>query len=374
MAPASVTARLRAWRYWPLVAFVLAVKALLLVHGGLSFLLPWNQSLRDVYSFFDIWNRWDSLNYLHIAEFGYEANGEKRHLLVFYPLFPALVRLVRPLCGSYLLAGFWISGVASVAAAVLFHRLASLDHAEDANRAVFLLFVFPTSFALHIAYTESLFLTLSCGSLLCARTRRWTLAGLLGASAALTRINGAALVAALGVEVWLAWREERRFRREWLAVLLAPLGAAGFLLVNQVVAGHPLAFLQHQHDHFGRTLAPPWIGYLSQWRAFLRGGGSEAFVLRSQELLFGTLMIAGTVAACLRLRASYAAWMVVNTVMVMSFTYPWSVPRYTLILFPLFILMARLGRRPVAMALMTIWSLLFLAFFSSSFVRGFWAF
>jgi hypothetical protein len=277
-------------------------------------------------------------------------------------------------CGSFLAAGFWISGVASIAAAVLFHRLASLDHAEDANRAVFFLFIFPTAFTLHIAYTESLFLTLSCGSLLCARSRRWALAGLLGACAALTRINGAALGAALLVEVWLAHREERTFRREWLFVLLVPLGAIGFLLVNFTVAGDAFAFLRHQHDHFGRTLAAPWTGYIALWRVFLRWGGSEAFVLRGQELLFGTLIVLGTIGACRRLRPSYAAWMIVNTVLVMSFTYPWSVPRYTLILFPLFLLMARLGRRPVAFAVMTVWSLLFLAFFSSSFVRGFWAF
>jgi hypothetical protein len=40
----------------------------------------------------------------------------------------------------------------------------------------------------------------------------------------------------------------------------------------------------------------------------------------------------------------------------------------------MYLLMARLGRRPLAFALMTAWSLLFLSFFSSLFVRGFWAF
>jgi hypothetical protein len=371
---ATLAQRLRAWSGWPLVAFVLGVKALLLVHGALSFLFPWNQSIRDSYAFFEIWNRWDALNYLHIAEFGYQATGEKQHLLAFYPLYPALIRLLEPLCGSFLAAGFWLSTLASVSAALLFHRLARLDHREDANRAVFFLFVFPTSYALHIPYTESLFLTLSCGSLLSARSSRWALAGLLGACAALTRINGVALGAALLLEVWVAWREDRRFRPEWLFVLLVPAGALGYLLVNQMVTGDPFAFLRHQHEHFRRTLDWPWNGYLEMWKAFFRRASSEAFVLRGQELLFATLMLAGTVVSILRLRASYADFMVVNTLLVMSFTYPWSVPRYTLILFPLFILMARWGRRPLPFALMTAWALLFLSFFSSLFVRGFWAF
>ena len=144
--------------------------------------------------------------------------------------------------------------------------------------------------------------------------------------------------------------------------------------MNWFVTGDPLAFLRFQHEHFKRTLDWPWNGYLEMWKAMLRHGSSEALVMRSQELLFATLMLAATVDSIRRQRASYAAYMVVNTLLVMSFTYPWSVPRYTLILFPLHLQMARIGRRPIPFALMAVWSLLFLAFFSSLFVRGFWAF
>jgi Gpi18-like mannosyltransferase len=378
MEPPSLARRLRAWPHWPLVAFVLGVKALLLVQGALSLRIPWSFDLAEPNGFFEVWNRWDALNYLHIAEHGYQATGDKQHLLAFYPLYPALIRALQPLCGSFLAAGFWISGAASVATAVLFHRLALIDHAEDATRAVFFMLVFPTSYALHIPYTESLFLTLACASLLLARSRRWALAGLLGACAALTRINGVALGAALLLEAWSEHRQDRRWRADWLFLLLVPAGALGYLLVNQFVAGDPFAFLRFQHEHFRRTLDWPWNGYVVMWRSFLgsflgRAPG-DVFVLRSQELLFATLMLAATAASIVRLRASYAAYMVVNTLLVMSFTYPWSVPRYVVILFPVYLLMARLGRRPLAFALLTVWSLLFLSFFSSLYVRGFWAF
>ncbi len=374
MEPASLARRIRAWPYWGLVVFVLGVKALLLVMGALSIRIPWSFDLSEPNGFFEIWNRWDSLNYLHIAEHGYQATGEKQHLLAFYPLFPALVRALEPLCGSFLAAGFWISSVASVAAALLFHRLALLDHAEDASRALFFLFVFPTSYALHIPYTESLFLALTFASLLCARSRRWALAGLLGACASLTRINGVALGAALLVEAWLEYRQDRRWRAEWLFVLLVPAGAGGYLLVNQLVAGDPFAFLRFQHEHFRRTLDWPWKGYLVMWMSFLSPGSGETFVLRGQELLYATLILVATAFSILRQRASYAAYMVANTLLVMSFTYPWSVPRYALILFPMYLQMARLGRRPLPFALMAVWCLLFLSFFSTLFVRGFWAF
>ena len=277
----SLTRRLRAWPYWPLVGLVLGVKALVLLHGAFTYLQPWEQGITDARTFFDIWNRWDSLNYLRIAEFGYEATGETRHLLAFYPLYPALVRMLEPLCGSFLAAGFWISTVMSVSAAILFHRLSSLDRPADADRAVFFLLVFPTSYFLHIPYTESLFLTLCCGSLLAARGGRWAMAGLLGACAGLTRINGLALCAALLLEVWLAWRGEKRFRREWLFVLLAPAGALGFLLVNVWVGGDAFAFVRLQQDYFNRTVDWPWSGYFAIWKTFLTGPSSEALVMRS---------------------------------------------------------------------------------------------
>jgi hypothetical protein len=366
--------RVRAWPHWPAVGFALGVKLLLFGLGFTSFVVLWNDRVGSAGAFLDIWNHWDSLNYLHIAEWGYQATGEMKHLLVYYPLYPALIRLLEPLAGSFLASAFWVSTIASLAAAALFHRLASLDEPQDADRALFFLFAFPTSFSLHIAYTESLFLALSFASLLCARTRRWGFAGLLGACAALTRINGAALGAALALEAWAAWREDRRFRREWLFLLLVPLGAIGYLLLNLQVTGDPLAFLRHQHDHFGRTLAPPWMGYLGLWMAFLVQTSRESFTMYSQELLFGTLMVLGCIFSWRRLRASYTAWMLVNTVLVMSFTFPWSVPRYALIQFPLMLLMARLGRRPLAFGLMAVWCVLFLGLFTSLFVRGFWAF
>src|SRR4029453_10331080 len=110
-----------------------------------------------------------------------------------------------------------------------------------------------------------------------------------------------------------------------------------------------------QHDHFNRTMDWPWMGYLAVWKTFLRGQSSEALVMRSQELLFATLMVGATVASFVRQRASYAVYMLVNAALILGFTHPWAVPRYVLILFPLYLLMARVGRRPLAFALMTVW-------------------
>ena len=94
-----------------------------------------------------------------------------------------------------------------------------------------------------------------------------------------------------------------------------------------------------------------------------------------QEFFFLAVGFAGAVWAGLRLRASYAAWMALNWLLWASTKFVLSVPRYTLVMFPLYLLLARVGlRRPAWGAAVVVWSLLFMALFASRFVRGMWAF
>jgi hypothetical protein len=117
-----------------------------------------------------MWNNWDTLHYLGLAEHGYVAAGDSRVSLVFFPLYPWLIRLTAFFARDYMAAAFIVSGFASVAAALLFRRLARCDESEEVSRnAVWFLFIFPTSFFLHIGYTESLFLALTLGCFLAAR-------------------------------------------------------------------------------------------------------------------------------------------------------------------------------------------------------------
>jgi hypothetical protein len=66
--------------------------------------------------------------------------------------------------------------------------------------------------------------------------------------------------------------------------------------------------------------------------------------------------------------------MAANWLLFVSTSFILSVPRYTLVMFPLFILMALAARAWWAQILFTVWSVLYLALFASLFVRGWWAF
>ena len=106
------------------------------------------------------------------------------------------------------------------------------------------LFIFPTSYFLHIDYSESLFLALVLASFIAARRERWLWAGIFGAFAALARPNGILLLPALGADaLWELW-ETHRFNWRWLWAGLVPVGFSVYLWVNYRITGDALAFLK----------------------------------------------------------------------------------------------------------------------------------
>src|SRR6187401_1017922 len=110
---------------WIVIGWVVAIKTLLVVIGVKSYPMLWDKYAPTPNRWFALWDQWDFGYYQKIAEFGYEA---KDGSLAFYPLFPWLLRLFAYTSGSYLAAGLIVSGIASVAAAVLLRRLVQLDY------------------------------------------------------------------------------------------------------------------------------------------------------------------------------------------------------------------------------------------------------
>lgn len=146
--------------------------------------------------------RADGLWYLRIASAGYRTDDASG---AFFPLYPALARVVGLLAGGrWLLGALLVSNACVVVALVLLHRLTALELSEDAARRVVVgAVVFPTAFFLFAPCTEALFLALVLGCLLAARRGRWALAAGLAALTALARANGVLLAAVLAVEAVL---------------------------------------------------------------------------------------------------------------------------------------------------------------------------
>jgi hypothetical protein len=184
---------------------------------------------------FGAFAQWDSVWFLHIAEFGYDS----REITAFLPLYPLVVHGVAVVTRSTVVAGVLVSLVAAGVAAVLLKRIAGQALGRD---AVLLLALFPTAYVFTAIYSEGLFLALATGSFLAGLRQRSLAAGVLGGLAAATRVLGLALVPALLILLW----QRQRSWRALAPVLLVPAGLGAYALYLESRFGDGLAFVRAQ--------------------------------------------------------------------------------------------------------------------------------
>jgi Gpi18-like mannosyltransferase len=316
--------------------------------------------------------RWDAPHYLDIARLGYTADrslGDQWLFIVFYPLYPALTALLKPVFGTEFNAATIISWLSLAGACYWMYRLSLLDNDKpEARRAVKFLLIFPAAVFLGAPYTESLFLLLTVLCLYALRKRSFWLAGVFGFLAALTRNLGAVLVVPFAVEVLDAaglFQDWRKFGtgKFWLDVLkhgvwalLIPLAIGVYLLINQVVYGNPLMFLQIQRQHWSQSFQPFWQTVATTWGnlvGYSRTPAEKAFLWMPQTI--GMLAVFVSLPFMARkLRPSYTAYLVVYTVASLSASWLLSFNRYMMGAVPLFLGIAALTKGKLANWVLTI--------------------
>jgi hypothetical protein len=316
--------------------------------------------------------RWDSVWYLEIAGGGYDHEPART---AFFPLYPLLVRGVGEIVRSDLVAGVLVSLVAFGVALLLLYRLAELELDGQLARVTVLLVAFcPMAYFFSAVYSESLFLALSLGCILQARRGRWATAACLGALGAASRNGGIALIVPMvllflygpradrprGVERagwrWVLPRHPVTPTLAWAALVPAGLGA--YLVFLALTTGDGLAPFHVQqvwYRHFAGPFGGVWTGAVAAWDGlrqlvhgpppplyFTKAGGNALMVAGQNLMLFGFLVLGavGVVGAFRRLPVAYGAYALAALALPLS--YPVSpqplasLPRYEVVLFPLF--------------------------------------
>jgi hypothetical protein len=252
--------------------------ALLSFHAGThEFHVP---SLLDAYA------RFDSDWYHSIATRGYYYDGpDKQSSVAFFPGYPAVVRVVGTVVGSYVVAGVVVTFAAGLGVAVLFHRwVRSFLGERTARLALAMLLAYPFAFYLFgMVYSDALFLVAVLGAFVLLERDRPLLAGLVGIVATGARPVGVALCIGLFVRMLelrgvlprsrpasmspvstsrrplppiadprgarvpllprrIDWPSLRAVRVVDLGVVLSVLGLVGFCLLLWVRFDEPLAF------------------------------------------------------------------------------------------------------------------------------------
>ncbi len=357
---------------WQVMAWVLFAKAALFLFALAA--VPAVSGNRT--GFWEMWNRWDAVRYLQLAREGYLTTGKERYNLTGLPFYPWLTRAVSWLVFDVPLAAFLVTGAASIAVGLLLWQLVRTDENEETARlAVWFCFIYPTAYFLHIAYTEATLLALVLGCFWAARQRQWALAGLLGALASMTRLPGIIVLPAVAMEAWQEYRLTSRLNRRWLWLTVVPSGLGIYLWLNYHVTGDPLTFTKYWEENFYQSFAPPWTGLRNVMGNIRAPGGEFAMMNGLAETSFSLFAIGMTIWCWCTLRPSYSIWMTGNVILCICDKFVLAVPRYTLVMFPMFILFARVSRgRPLVFAMISFPSLLLLSFFAGKFALGHWAF
>lgn len=353
----------------------LATKLITFVYGGQAFQVITDKKLLSFYEWFSVWNRWDAIHYGKLAEIGYVYSDATKASLVFYPLYPSLIGLFNWVTGDSIISSFLISGIALAIAAILLYELVRLDHERNvAMRAVWFFLIFPTAYFLHIGYSESLFLMFLFGSFYCARKENWFYAGVLGALACLTRGNGIILCFALAAEGIHQMYFKKAFRKELLWIGLVPIGFALYLAIIYYATGDPFEFFKIRKEGYSISSTYPWNGFKALMKQIAMSKGAYSEMVGIQEFTFVMLGFVCSIISWIKLRPSYSVWITASCILFVSVTYVASVPRYTLALFPIFILFALASKKTYWLMVLTVWSLIYYSFFSGQFAAGRWAF
>jgi hypothetical protein len=283
---------------------------------------------------------WDSLYYVGIAKDWYVNQGAQQTFIVFFPLYPALVRLTTFNFAYVNLSALLVSNVGSVVAGLYLYKLVKLDFDENAAvKAVLYLCVFPTAFFMSLMYTEGLFLALTIASLFYARTGKWAAAGFLSMFATLTRLGGLVLFPVLLVEYF--HQKNWNLRKIGLNVNWIFLALGGFLIylgINYQVTGNPFTFMNVEAVHWHQSINP-LLGLERAGQWLVTGAFPVNAQALAQMLFAGLGLVAVAAGFKLRLRLSYNVYMLLTWMLIVSTGWWNSIPRYVLTLFPMFILM-----------------------------------
>ena len=331
------------------------------------------------------WWRWDAVHYVEVAYIGY---ANHMPLSVFFPLFPLLVHGLGYLFGGSILADYTaaiiLANVCFYGVLVLFYQLLYKDFGHTvAKYALIYLSFAPYGLFFFTGYTESLFLLLSLGVFFFLQRGEaldWWLAGLCGFLAALTRATGIVLLVpfiVLFVQRFclhkgpMHWTptdgnklhnvvasssdsspigRDSMYRVCWqqklsalLSMVLVPAGLLIYLLYLWITFDNPLAFQVEEVTIWQRYAAFPWVGTIDAIKAIL--GLDQYFFSRNvADLAFTFVPLVALVIGWRRLPLHYSLFCLAMIVFVLSQPCAYeglmSVPRYLLVVFPIFLLFA----------------------------------
>lgn len=329
--------------------------------------MAWSDfSQKPNWNIIDLHNRWDSYWYLDIVRNGYYIKTDNTlSNVVFFPLYPALMKIIGTvLGGNFVLAGWLVSIISLLMACVYFYKLVKEFHPEvDPILPIILMLIFPTAFFFNVIYTEALFLFLTVACFYYAFKKNFYLAGFFAFLGALAHSNGVFLAMPILWEMWKTYGWKNLITPKIIPILLAPFGSFLFLLYDYLRFGDPFLFFKIQ-SAWGRSFKINWEHFSSF--------SNPSIVNMGIDIFLAILILIAIIITFKKLSSLYAIFMSATIIAAFTSGTLMSVGRYSLVMFPLFILLASVKNKLFQQAWILA-SVLFLALDIILFVNYYWA-
>ena len=310
------------------------------------------------------WANFDGVHYITITRDGY---GSASYMQAFFPIYPYFSSLLNKSIDNILLANLALSNLSFAALLITWYYFVKESFSKKrAFIATIILLVFPTSLFFGAAYTESFFLLMVILSFIATQKKKYMLTALFVALASATRIVGIFLIPALFFEILFegyTWNKmqhlvlkkknyfvlwaQKRISKHALPLATVALGSLGLLTYMYYLAtefGDPLYFF-HVQAEFGGIREEVVVTYpqvLYRYLKILVTARPFDFKYYSylQDFIAGTVGLGLLVYSATKVRLSYVIFsLLVFIAPTLTGTFS-SLPRYILVCFPLFIVLA----------------------------------
>ena len=314
---------------------------------------------------------WDAYLLRNIAEYGYFGPHTLPNNAAFFPGYPAVLSVAHLIVRNWTLAELVVPAVAGCFAVVSLARLGG------GRRATLYLVTAPAAIFLMVGYSETLFLALAAPAWHAAIRGRWWRAALLAGLAGLVRPDVLFLIPALavlaltgssrpdelsgpasqqGADRRIATDSQPADRGSSVPVRLrlanavvactALAGPAAYEVYLRVHTGSWMAWSNALRRGWDLQLTAPAQALRTTWWAAFRHPFSASTAFEFQlELGVVAVMLAAAVAFAATRRWPEAVYCGLAVVAVGTSTWYQTAPRTLLVLFPVWIALARLGER-----------------------------
>lgn len=295
-----------------------------------------------------LYSNFDGQKYLNLSQYDYGHPITKDDNFLF-PFYPWLIENFN-IFNSPLITAIIISHTCLFLALIIIYKTIKIDYDDITAFSVLrLILIFPTAFFLISVYSESLFLLLSVSCFYFARKKNYLLASAIAGLASYTRLMGLFLFPFLLIEFWIEHKKNVKLMLQdyrIISLLLAPLGLINYLKLLEIKTGNALSFL-YDKPLFNpdRIISKVILLYQVLFR-YLK---MIIFIDHTDPLFFtvllefsvGIIFLVLVIISFRQLRLSYAFYsLFLYLIPTLNGSFI-SLPRYVIIIFPLFIILAK---------------------------------